>query len=160
MLYQENIINQSIPKKPMQPDREIREKENQEIRKNLNHLSTLISILIVLAVVAIGLFLLQFKEKHAAFTSSGDIPCEGNQVEIDWCLLDLALNQREDYCENVFDSNIRKYCQAAINYDPRYCVDITNTEIQDACYTHLAKEKNDKLLCDSTSRPEYCKDLL
>jgi hypothetical protein len=133
-----------------------------DLEKSSNLIMTISIIsVIVLATLVFGLII------QNNVTTNSNVPkqivdgnnkfCPGQEgIQRDWCYLDLAKKQRIDFCKNIFDDDLNKYCTGFIYKDEETCSKISNTLIKDACFISLAIEDNNRNLCVSTSKPAYC----
>ncbi|MFP4111807.1 MAG: hypothetical protein ACLFUO_02315 [Candidatus Woesearchaeota archaeon] len=135
------------------------------IKKRLDSLSVLSMIMIFLLLISMIIFFSDIAKNNQEFHIDSGIHtqetnCSGDQVSKDWCILNLAIKDNIENCEIIFDSNIKAYCNAVIGLKEKHCTEISNTQIKDACYIHLAKEKDKSELCEKTSNIEFCKNHL
>jgi hypothetical protein len=79
-----------------------------------------------------------------------------NNVENDWCYLNLAKTRKADYCNNIHNPDLKSYCRSIIKNDKTFCQDIDNLLVKDACFISLAVENKDKSFCLSTTKRVYC----
>lgn len=148
---------------PIKTMQKVFQKDESQLEKDLKYKGNLIltisiiSMIIVITSVAVILINSSRDTRSKILLQQASNLCpKANDVERDWCYLDYTKKHRLNYCNYIRNYELKNYCFGFIENDKKFCADIKNVLIRDACFISLAIENDDKTLCLSTSKKFYC----